>query len=248
MVWKKKPNIFVQLYSVFLILIGVHTVTPSRSQNENKPESSWSDEQWEKAREGLNYEEKLKEPKKKEKTNETDRVDSSSWNMKESLTNIFNSDLGKFISIALIVGLLVFALFKLLIDKRTSGSKKIITAALSENYDGLEENLPETDLERFLRLALENGDYKLAIRILFLTTVQKLDELKLIHWKKDKTNLDYLREMRQNDNYARFKELTIAYEIIWYGDTTITSETYQKLNPIFKNYANQLANDGNPFK
>lgn len=241
--WRKKRKPMFRWMMAVLIIIGTHVTIPTFSQAENQPSQGWSNEQWEKAKEGLNYEEKLKEKKEREKSKPKQREESSSWDLRESLTNIFNSNLGKVLAIIIIVGLLAFALIKLLVDKRKSGDKKIIPASFSENFEQIEDNLPETDLERFLRLALERGDFKQAIRILFLTTIQKLDETRQIQWKKDKTNLDYLREMRSQKGYGGFRELTLAYEIIWYGDTSITPEVYHKLNPLFNNYNNQLISD-----
>ncbi len=244
MVWKKKPEKIARILLMFaLFIISANIAVPTIAQTNNTEQKGWSDEQWEKAKEGLDYNEKTKEEKKKKKDDTITEKTEPDWNISETLSKIFNSDLGKIISILLIIGLLVFTAIKLLAEKSNSANKKISPANFAEDFEELEDNLPETDLEKFLRLALEKGNYKQAIRILFLTTIQKLDENHLIQWKKDKTNLDYLREMRHHNTYRDFRELTLVYEIIWYGDTAITAEVYEKLNPVFNNYNSELKSE-----
>jgi len=241
--WKKKRKTFHKILLVSIVSIMVSMIPiVCLSQDESSTSGTWSNEQWDEAKKGLNYDEKVKEKKKKEEENNVEEIEeNSSWNIVEFFNGIFTSPLGKIISITIIIGLLVYTVIKILVVKRNDSGKKITPINSIENFEEIEDNLPESDLEKYLRLALEKHDYKLAVRILFLTTIQKLNEAKIIQWKKDKTNQDYLYEMRSNLDYDQFRYLTFTYEIVWYGDTAINEEIYARLNPSFKSYNDKLS-------
>jgi hypothetical protein len=112
---------------------------------------------------------------------------------------------------------------------------KVVSLGEQELQD-LENNLVETDIDKFLRLALESKNYKLAVRLLYLGVLQNLHEAELIIWKKEKTNRDYLSEMRQHRAYSELRELTLAFDIVWYGDTEIPESTYHQLSQAFKSF------------
>jgi hypothetical protein len=104
----------------------------------------------------------------------------------------------------------------------------------------MEEAVLESDFDRFLRLALEGNDYRVAVRILFLRLLQKLHESEWIIWKKNKTNQDFLNEVRNRENYIQFRDLTLAFEIVWYGDQKITKEQFDQLEYLFNSFQNNL--------
>jgi hypothetical protein len=74
------------------------------------------------------------------------------------------------------------------------------------------------------------------VRILYLSTIQQLNSTGLILWKKDKTNKDFLREMRKHSNYKTFRDITLAYEIVWYGDRQIELQQFTSLKNIVDNF------------
>jgi len=241
--WRKKHRSFPIILIIYIVLMMV-VVCPTvcMSQGTTSTSNTWNNEQWEEAKKGLNYDEETKEKKKKEDTNQVEDIDEkSSWGIAEFFNRIFTSQLGKIISIVLIIVLLVYIAIKILVVKGNDSGKKIVSINSIESFEEIEDNLPESDLEKFLRLALEKGDFKLALRVLFLTTIQKLNEAELIQWKKDKTNQDYLYEMRTSLEYDQFRYLTFTYEIVWYGDTPINEEVYSHLNSFFKNYNDKLS-------
>ena len=101
--------------------------------------------------------------------------------------------------------------------------------------DNLDEYLHETDLDRFLREALEKSDYPLAVRIYYLQIIKSLSEKNAIKWSREKTNRDYLRETREYRLGESFRVATRAYERVWYGNQTLSATDYARLEPEFKN-------------
>jgi Domain of unknown function (DUF4129) len=96
------------------------------------------------------------------------------------------------------------------------------------------ENIEELEADDLLKDALANGDLRLAVRIHYLRLLKKLNEVGLILWKKDKTNRDYLNELYGKENYYEgVRKLTLAYEIVWYGERSVSADAFQRLSGEF---------------
>jgi len=80
-----------------------------------------------------------------------------------------------------------------------------------------EQIIKEADLDALIREAISNKDYRLASRYFYLKTLKLLMERHLIEWHPDKTNRDYVREIKDKDIQLQFKDLTFIYDYVWYG-------------------------------
>jgi len=49
----------------------------------------------------------------------------------------------------------------------------------------------------------------------------------------EKTNRDYLKELRGTDEYQFFQKTSAIYDKVWYGHVDITKEEFDLLNPQF---------------
>ncbi len=98
----------------------------------------------------------------------------------------------------------------------------------------LDEYIHETDLDKFLSEAIAASNWSLAVRLYFLQTIKLLSEKEAISWSREKTNRDYLREMRNHRLGMHFRDVTRQYERIWYGNQSISSEEFARLEPEFK--------------
>lgn len=106
--------------------------------------------------------------------------------------------------------------------------------------ENIEENIHETELERFIREAIQEKNYALAIRLYYLSVIKELSLKKRIKWKRDKTNGAYLRETRGSDVFTAFRELTNIFERIRYGDGQVQQEDFLNLEPKFKQLIRQI--------
>ncbi len=203
----------------------------------------WSDEQWKKAKEGIEYlKPEEKEKKKKETEEALDTAEASDFSLSEWLSEIFISPGGKLVAILLIIGILVFMVMKLLMNRNPDSKRKVPDTAALVWKDS--SDIPEeSDMEKYLREAIETGDYKVAVRILYLMVIRQLNENKFIVWKKDKTNRDYLNEMRTRTDYPHFREVTHIYEVVWYGDFNISAPEFNKIQSVFAVYKTTLNGD-----
>lgn len=202
-------------------------------------------ETWNKNREGMGYGEKSNEPKQKSKKDQDGKTRGEGDDDTSSSRPMpLFSGLGTMFQVVLIIGviallaLIVFAIVRqgwLISDKGINAN--VSAATLLEN---LEENLHESDLDKALRLAVEANNYRLAIRIYYLTIIKELSAMKWIHWKRDKTNGQYVREMGEKPQGQAFRQLTLAFERVWYSDEEIIKRHYEVLSPQFQSFINSL--------
>jgi hypothetical protein len=202
----------------------------------------WSDEAWKESIKDVRYE---RDQKKEEETEtpeieETTPIAEESIDLSDWLQNIFLSDLAKIICIVIVIGLLTFLIIQLTRARIKSAKIKVQNVSM-QVPENLNEELPESDLERYLKIALEKSDFKTAVRILYLMTIQKMNDLELIRWKKDKTNRDYLNEMRQRHDYNEFRELTLMYEVVWYGERGVERFEFDLVRGAFDQYKKKLS-------
>lgn len=193
----------------------------------------WTNDAWRESKEGIAY----SKIEKKEAENIDLDIDEGwfdlDWNF-----DWLKSPYTKFIVIAIVIILLAAALVYFL-SANVKGDKTVKTD-LEFDLLQMEEAVLESDFDRFLRLALESNDYRVAVRILFLRLLQKLHESEWIVWKKNKTNQDFLNEVRSKENYIQFRDLTLAFEIVWYGDQKITKEQFDHLQNLFDLFQNKI--------
>ncbi len=189
---------------------------------------------WQKKRQEMQFDEKPAKPKEQPKDKPASVED-------ESRSILGLGMLGQVLLIATVLLLLALVVFLL-----TQQGWLVSNPRLANNKDAslllndIEENLHETDLERALRLALEANDYRMAIRIYYLSIIKELSALQWIQWKRDKTNGQYVREMGDRPNSEAFRSLTIAFDRVWYGDENIGQRHYEALGPQFKTFINNL--------
>lgn len=191
----------------------------------SQPRKELGMEEWKKSIEGLDY----SEAKEKKKAKEI-RKDDPWW--EEDSDGILGPGLARtilFILGAGIIALIFYIIIRNTILRRNTAVGKKLVTTLEEAA----ENIHESDLERFLRESLAQGDHKTAIRVYYLILIRELSDHDLIRWKKDKTNREYLVEMRPHPLYRPFFDLTRIFEYVWYGDLNLQEKDFRGIQPQF---------------
>ena len=104
----------------------------------------------------------------------------------------------------------------------------------------IEANIHEADLDYFTRQAKEAGDYNLAIRLYYLAILKELSLQKAIKWKVDKTNREYMQELRASAHFADFRSLTYVFEQAWYSNRLLDAASFEQLEPSFRSFIDGL--------
>ncbi|MDR0835224.1 MAG: DUF4129 domain-containing protein [Tannerella sp.] len=94
------------------------------------------------------------------------------------------------------------------------------------DYNIEEENIHAIDFNREIAKATEAGDYRLAIRLVYLKTLRLLSDNELIDWQIYKTPSEYLYEIKGNGLKKPFKELTNKFLQVRYGNYDVSEALY----------------------
>ena len=94
--------------------------------------------------------------------------------------------------------------------------------------------------DRLIAKAVTNKNYRLAIRYRYLQTLQMLAGNRLLQFSVDKTNYQYVNELRGKPYHNDFAAITLNYEYVWYGNFDISEDVYNKLFTEYKTFHQKL--------
>lgn len=110
---------------------------------------------------------------------------------------------------------------------------KANTESGSGDEDALPEDIFAINYQKEIDKAADRGDYRLAIRLMYLRLLKNMSERNIIQYKQDKTNFDYLMQLHQTSYYQDFFKVTRHYEYSWYGKFEVSSEAYSRVRNEF---------------
>ncbi|MEP0213578.1 MAG: DUF4129 domain-containing protein [Cellulophaga sp.] len=104
-----------------------------------------------------------------------------------------------------------------------------------------EENIIKNeDIQQLIKKALEDKNYRLAIRYYYLHILKIMSDKELIDWQLQKTNDDYQQELSGSTYAKSFITITRLYDYVWYGDFTIDELKYNKAAEEFIKLQNSI--------
>jgi hypothetical protein len=109
---------------------------------------------------------------------------------------------------------------------------RTLFAAVSPSGEHSEEAAthPDVTSERALREAeslSQQGDYRMAVRYLYLSALLMLDERGLIAYDRTRTNREYLRTISHRPELAStLREVVDVFDRVWYGFRSLDQSTY----------------------
>jgi hypothetical protein len=110
------------------------------------------------------------------------------------------------------------------------------------SYGLVNENIHAINFDEQINAAVQQQMYSRAIRLYYLKTLKVLNDNELLEWRKEKTNLDYVREMQKNmQNATEFSELTKLFEYVYYGDFAINKTSFEQMQSSFTDFIKQIA-------
>lgn len=118
-----------------------------------------------------------------------------------------------------------------------NSDKKII------HYDEIEKNLLKIDFEKLIQNSLQLGDKRLTIRYYYLWLLKKMSKEQIIVWDVEKTNSDYLYEIKDAMQKDDFAYLSYLYNYIWYGEFELDDETFEKARITFEKSIKKINNE-----
>lgn len=97
--------------------------------------------------------------------------------------------------------------------------------------DAMNENL-----DQLISDAVTAGNYRHAIRYMYLRTLKLLSENKVITLHAKSTNQDYIRQMYKHNSLSQFRHLTRIYEYVWYGEFDPTATQFDIIQTNFNKF------------
>ena len=95
-----------------------------------------------------------------------------------------------------------------------------------------EEDIHQRDFDKEIDSALEIKDYRLAIRLLYLQTLQFLSESHQIDWQIHKTPTEYLYEITNQERKQPFRLLTNHFLHVRYGNYQASYELFDTMHAL----------------
>ena len=127
-----------------------------------------------------------------------------------------------------LLGLIVlYLLIKFLLQNPVSSVFKTEDKAI-KGFRFVEENIEQVDFDKLINGSLKENNYRLATRYLYLKSLKSLANKKTIEWHFDKTNTDYLNEIKDLNTKALFKRVSYIYDYVWYGEFPIDEASFNK--------------------
>lgn len=153
----------------------------------------------------------------------------------ERLDEILGTRAAGFISqnllYVMVIVILVFAVFIL----SKGGLRRVFHGAprsLAE-VATVNEDIREMDLNALITEAEKSGDLRRAIRLHYLLVLRKLVDQNVLHWSPDHTDRDYMAQIKDPALRARFTQLALVFQWVWYGHAEVDQARYTDLRRPF---------------
>ncbi len=103
-----------------------------------------------------------------------------------------------------------------------------------------QENIHQMNFAQLVEETKQNKNYRLGIRYYYLWLLKKLSNREIIDWHWDKTNTDYLYEIKDASLRKDFEYLSYVYDYSWYGEFDIDETAFRKAEKAFIKTINSL--------
>ena len=139
----------------------------------------------------------------------------------------------------IIGGIVVFIVW--LFYRLNPGAKILKSQESPDVFFTEEEEIIKTkDIQKLVQKALENQDYRLAVRYSYLLILKRLSNANFIEYEFEKTNSDYIAEITSENIKTQFQKVTTLYDYIWYGSFSVTQADYQIAQKSFNRLETQI--------
>lgn len=152
--------------------------------------------------------------------------------------DIFGLNFGVFLLVVLGVLALIAILFNFDFSYFTMKKykQKVADTLTSEE----EEDIDEGDYERLLERAISQQNFRLATRYYYVWLLQKLSQKNYIEYHKEKTNSDYLFELKDKEVRSKFSYLSYIYSYVWYGEFPVDEFKFTTIKEKYQSFMNQI--------
>lgn len=139
----------------------------------------------------------------------------------------FNITTWLFKAVSILVLLaVVYFLVRILISHKGKWFFQQENQSLPIDINDTQQLIESADFRQLILASEKQGNTRQGIRLFYLWLLKDLKDKGLIAWLPEKTNADYLAELRDEGLRRQFTYLSYLYNFIWYGEFSITDSDY----------------------
>jgi hypothetical protein len=112
-----------------------------------------------------------------------------------------------------------------------------------ESVPGLKDDgksAESDDIRTAIDAAIAEKAYRQAVRLFFVYCLRGLSSRGFIGWQPEKTNRDYLLELKERDLMPAFRELVRWFEYVWYGQIELNEQQFEQVMGKFRAFEDKL--------
>jgi hypothetical protein len=140
----------------------------------------------------------------------------------------------------IIIGGFVYALVSYIGSTNSGLFRRAVKSINDEDQFDETENIFEINYKERIDRAVRAGNFQLAVRLHFLQMLKTLSGRNVIQYKQDRTNFDYMMQLRSTSYYNDFFRLTRNYEYAWFGNFEVNEEMYHIIKNEFEKFDSGL--------
>jgi hypothetical protein len=210
--------------SIYGISANPHLTSNKTKRGFARPDGKQIDrKKLDESAEKLNFDEK-----KKEDTTEPDRRQADLPEIKTFNPGELVKTIAFVLSIALLLSVLVYLILKTGKSTTVRREGRASAAEWEEAW-----NLDVEQAENLFDKAVGEGNFRLAIRLSYLSNLRLLIDRQLVKPSPEKTNKEYARELQSASLAPLFRQITRVYETVWYGEANPDRTAFDKVIPAF---------------
>jgi len=130
--------------------------------------------------------------------------------------------------VPIIVALVILFIFSLFFISRNLSRSLVRDAELAAENDASDALLTSKGAMQRAQTLSGQGDYRNAVRYLYLSSLLILDEQGLLRYDRSRTNREYLRSVSSKPQLAKpLGDVIDVFDKVWYGFESVDDEAYQ---------------------
>ena len=134
----------------------------------------------------------------------------------------------------ILLGFLLFLLIRFFLKVNSNNLRLKAKENGSVTLTEEEQIIQNEDIPALIKEAIQQQNYRLAIRYYYLLSLKHLTESDRITWQPQKTNDDYINEIEKDDLKISFKNITKIYDYVWYGEFAVDALKFENLKTSFE--------------
>jgi len=147
-----------------------------------------------------------------------------------------------YIIIGAVIGLIIWLFIRLNPGPSLLGNPETPGVFFREE----EELVQSGDLSSLIAAAIKDRDYRLAVRYYYLKLLKLLHSKQLINYEFQKTDAEYLAELKNENFRLPLQQVMRIYDYIWYGNFPVSEEEFSIAQENFRSLEtslNRVANE-----